>query len=126
MLTQNPLRFLVADDAGAGKTVMTGLYIREMINRGRLRRVIICCPAGLTWNWQRELRTFFDLEFRILRGQDFQNGDPLSDDHGLFIISVDTAATESIRQRLQNLTYRRCYLGLFDYGPKLSGTGRLP
>ena len=68
MLPQNPLRFLLADDAGAGKTVMTGLYIREMINRGRLRRVIICCPAGLTWNWQRELRNFFDLDFRILRG----------------------------------------------------------
>ena len=40
---------LLADDAGAGKTIMTGLYVREMINRGRLRRVIICCPAGLTW-----------------------------------------------------------------------------
>ena len=100
MLPQNPLRFLLADDAGAGKTVMTGLYIREMINRGRLRRVLICCPAGLTWNWQRELRNFFDLEFRILRGQDFQSGDPFSNDHGLFIISVDTAATEAVRERL--------------------------
>ena len=102
MLPQNPLRFLLADDAGAGKTVMTGLYIREMLNRGRLRRVIICCPAGLTWNWQRELRNFFDLDFRILRGQDFQNGDPLTDEQGLFIISVDTAATEAIRERLQS------------------------
>ena len=100
MLPQNPLRFLLADDAGAGKTVMTGLYIREMINRGRLRRVIICCPAGLTWNWQRELRNFFDLDFRILRGQDFQTGDPLTDEHGLFVISVDTAATEPVRERL--------------------------
>src|ERR1017187_1776689 len=100
LLPQNPLRFLLADDAGAGKTIMTGLYIREMINRGRLKRAIICAPAGLTWNWQRELRNFFDLEFRILRGQDFQNGDSLANEQGLFIISVDTAATESIRDRL--------------------------
>jgi len=117
MLPQNPLRFLLADDAGAGKTVMTGLYIREMLNRGRLRRVIICCPAGLTWNWQRELRNFFDLEFRILRGQDFQNGDPLANDQGLFIISVDTASTESIRERLAASQFD---LVVFDEAHKLS------
>jgi superfamily II DNA or RNA helicase len=120
MLPQNPLRFLLADDAGAGKTVMTGLYIREMLNRGRLRRVIICCPAGLTWNWQRELRNFFDLEFKILRGQDFQNGDPLASEDGLFIISVDTAATEAIRERLQNLSNGRFDLAVFDEAHKLS------
>src|SRR5580700_6713863 len=90
LLPQNPLRFLLADDAGAGKTIMTGLYIREMINRGRLRRAIICAPAGLTWNWRRELRHFFDLDFTILRGSDFAKGDPLTEPGaGLFIISVD-------------------------------------
>ena len=95
LLPQNPLRFLLADDAGAGKTIMTGLYIREMINRGRLKRAIICAPAGLTWNWRRELRHFFDLEFTILRGADFAKGDPLTEPGaGLFIISVDTAATD--------------------------------
>ena len=124
MLPQNPLRFLLADDAGAGKTVMTGLYIREMINRGRLRRVLICCPAGLTWNWQRELRNFFDLEFRILRGQDFQSGDPFSNDHGLFIISVDTAATEAVRERLQDLTDGRFDLVVFDEAHKLAWADR--
>jgi len=124
MLPQNPLRFLLADDAGAGKTVMTGLYIREMINRGRLRRVLICCPAGLTWNWQRELRNFFDLEFRILRGQDFQSGDPLSNDQGLFIISVDTAATDAVRERLQNLTDGRFDLVVFDEAHKLAWADR--
>src|SRR5262249_11898340 len=101
LLPQNPLRFLLADDAGAGKTIMTGLYIREMINRGRLKRAIICAPAGLTWNWRRELRHFFDLEFTILRGADFAKGDPLTEPGaGLFIISVDTAATDAVRERL--------------------------
>ena len=79
LLPQNPLRYLLADDAGAGKTIMTGLYIREMVNRGRMRRAIIFCPAGLTWNWRRELHHFFDLEFRVLRSADFDERDPFSE-----------------------------------------------
>ena len=68
MLGQDPLRFLLADDAGAGKTIMTGLYVREMLLRGRIRRVLIVPPAGLVGNWERELRTLFRLQFRILSG----------------------------------------------------------
>jgi superfamily II DNA or RNA helicase len=121
LLPQNPLRFLLADDAGAGKTIMTGLYIREMINRGRLRRAIICAPAGLTWNWRRELRHFFDLDFTILRGADFAKGDPLTEPGpGLFIISVDTAATDAVRERLTAPTLPRFDLAVFDEAHKLS------
>src|SRR6266498_3359963 len=46
LIPQSPLRFLLADDAGAGKTIMAGLYLLEMLNRGRVKRVLICCPAG--------------------------------------------------------------------------------
>ena len=121
LLPQNPLRFLLADDAGAGKTIMTGLYIREMINRGRLRRAIICAPAGLTWNWRRELRHFFDLDFTILRGADFAKGDPLTEPGaGLFIISVDTAATDAVRERLTADTLPSFDLAVFDEAHKLS------
>jgi SNF2 family DNA or RNA helicase len=121
LLPQNPLRFLLADDAGAGKTIMTGLYIREMINRGRLKRAIICAPAGLTWNWRHELRHFFDLEFTILRGADFAKGDPLTDPGaGLFIISVDTAATDAVRERLTAATLPPFDLAVFDEAHKLS------
>ena len=121
LLPQNPLRFLLADDAGAGKTIMTGLYIREMINRGRLRRAIICAPAGLTWNWRRELRHFFDLDFTILRGSDFAKGDPLTEPGaGLFIISVDTAATDAVRERLSAPNLPRFDLAVFDEAHKLS------
>jgi superfamily II DNA or RNA helicase len=121
LLPQNPLRYLLADDAGAGKTIMTGLYIREMINRGRLRRAIICAPAGLTWNWRRELRHFFDLEFTILRGSDFAKGDPLTEPGaGLFIISVDTAATDAVRERLTAAALPRFDLAVFDEAHKLS------
>ncbi|HEY7495673.1 MAG TPA: helix-turn-helix domain-containing protein, partial [Candidatus Tectomicrobia bacterium] len=72
LMHQLPLRFLLADDAGAGKTIMAGLYILEMLNRGRIKRVLICCPAGLVFNWQRELRFFFELNFTILRGTDIR------------------------------------------------------
>ncbi len=121
MLPQNPLRFLLADDAGAGKTIMTGLYIREMINRGRMQRVLICCPAGLTWNWRSELRYYFDLDFRILQGADFQKGDPLSNaDHSCFIISVDTAATDEVRKRLTSHAVPPFDLAVFDEAHKLS------
>src|SRR5260370_14645684 len=121
MLPQNPLRFLLADDAGAGKTIMTGLYIREMINRGRLKRALICAPAGLTWNWRRELHYFFDLEFTILRRADFTKGDPLTEPGpGLFIISVDTAATDTVRERLIASALPRFDLVVFDEAHKLA------
>jgi len=118
LLPQNPLRYLLADDAGAGKTIMTGLYIREMINRGRLSRSLICAPAGLTWNWLQELRHFFDLEFKVLKGSDFAKGDPLTEPGaGLFIISVDTAATDAVRPRIAAGNFD---LIVFDEAHKLS------
>lgn len=121
MLPQNPMRFFLADDAGAGKTIMTGLYIREMVNRGRLSRVIVCCPAGLTWNWQRELRYFFDLDFAVLRGADFAKGNPLSPNGKCFaIVSVDTAATVAVRDYLTSEALNPFDLVVFDEAHKLS------
>lgn len=121
MLPQNPMRFFLADDAGAGKTIMTGLYIREMANRGRLSRVVICCPAGLTWNWQRELRHFFDLDFTILRGTDFSKGNPISPTEKCsIIVSVDTAATSAVKNYLTSEAMRPFDLVVFDEAHKLS------
>lgn len=121
LLPQTPLRFLLADDAGAGKTIMAGLYIREMINRGRLKTALICTPAGLTWNWRRELLHFFDLNFTILRGADLQKGNPFSEgDTGLFIVSVDTAATEFGRNQLLSPLVPAFDLVVFDEAHKLS------
>lgn len=55
LLREPRLRFLLADDAGAGKTIMAGLYIREMLLRRLVKRVLIVPPAGLVGNWRREL-----------------------------------------------------------------------
>lgn len=54
------VRFLLADDAGAGKTIMAGLLIRELKLRGLAERILIVCPANLTFQWQRELKEKFD------------------------------------------------------------------
>ena len=66
MLPRQPLRFLLADDPGAGKTIMAGLLIRELIARGDLERCLIVCPGSLAEQWQDELYQRFQLPFEIM------------------------------------------------------------
>ncbi|MBL9045672.1 MAG: DUF3883 domain-containing protein [Myxococcales bacterium] len=66
MLPRQPLRFLLADDPGAGKTIMAGLLMKELIARGDLVRCIIVCPGSLVEQWQDELYRRFQLPFDIL------------------------------------------------------------
>ncbi len=66
MLPRHPLRFLLADDPGAGKTIMAGLLIKELIARGDLQRCLIVCPGSLAEQWQDELYRRFHLPFEIL------------------------------------------------------------
>jgi superfamily II DNA or RNA helicase len=66
MLPRQPLRFLLADDPGAGKTIMAGLLIKELIARGDLHRCLIVCPGSLAEQWQDELYHRFHLPFEIL------------------------------------------------------------
>ena len=66
MLPRQPLRFLLADDPGAGKTIMAGLLIKELIARGDLQRCLVVCPGMLAEQWQDELYRRFNLPFDIL------------------------------------------------------------
>src|SRR3989442_1242843 len=66
MLPRQPLRFLLADDPGAGKTIMAGLLIKELIARGDLHRCLVVCPGSLAEQWQDELYRRFHLPFEIL------------------------------------------------------------
>lgn len=66
MLPRQPLRFLLADDPGAGKTIMAGLLMRELQIRGDLRRCLVVCPGSLAVQWQDELSQKFHLPFEIL------------------------------------------------------------
>jgi superfamily II DNA or RNA helicase len=121
MLKQSRLRFLLADDAGAGKTIMTGLYIREMLSRRLLKRVLIVPPAGLVGNWQREFLTLFSLQFAIVSGSDARNNNPFTgplSNH--LIVSLDTLARERVFARLQEDEVEPYELVVFDEVHKLS------
>ena len=125
MLNQSPLRYLLADDAGAGKTIMTGLYIREMLARRLIRRILIVPPAGLVGNWERELRHLFRLGFRIVSGSDSRLHNPFEGkESNLIIVSVDTLATDRMIGRLGEPSTEAYDLVVFDEAHKLSANRR--
>lgn len=66
MLPRQPLRYVLADDPGAGKTIMTGLLLKELIIRGDVKRCLIVSPGNLAEQWQDELYQKFHLHFDIL------------------------------------------------------------
>lgn len=121
MLPQPRLRFLLADDAGAGKTIMAGLYIREMLARRLIHRVLIAPPAGLVANWEREMRKLFGLHFQIVSGADARAGNPFTGpESNLTIVSIDTLAGERAFARLQEPQVLPYDLVIFDEAHKLS------
>ena len=67
------VRFLLADDAGAGKTIMAGLLIKELKLRGMCERILIVAPANLAFQWQRELKEKFDEKFFVIKGDDIRD-----------------------------------------------------
>lgn len=121
MLPQSRLRFLLADDAGAGKTIMTGLYVRESLSRRTLRRVMVVAPAGLVGNWYRELRKLFQLQFKIIVGSDAKDGNPfLGSDSDLVIVSVDSLRSPRLFTCLRDPVVQPYDLVVFDEAHKLS------
>ncbi len=121
MLKQNRLRFLLADDAGAGKTIMTGLYIREMLTRRLISRILIVPPAGLVGNWEHEMRNLFNLPFRIVVGSDAKTDNPfIGSNSDLLIVSVDTLRSDTMFSRLQEPEVAPYDLVIFDESHKLA------
>lgn len=91
MLTRQPLRFLLADDPGAGKTIMAGLLIKELLIRGDLHRCLICAPGSLVEQWQDELGSKFHLPFEIITRETVEasrSGNPFVEKN-LAIIRLD-------------------------------------
>lgn len=123
MLPQTRLRFLLADDAGAGKTIMTGLYVRQSLSRRTIRRVLVVAPAGLVGNWRRELRKLFQLNFRIVVGADTRDGNPflgsLSD---LVVASIDSLRSPRLFEALREPSVEPYDLVVFDEAHKLSAS----
>jgi len=121
MLHQARLRFLLADDAGAGKTIMSGLYMREMLSRRLMHRILIVTPAGLLGNWRRELLTLFNLPFHIVTSADARADNPFIGEAGdQIIISVDTLASSRVFARLREPNVVPYDLVIFDEAHKLA------
>jgi superfamily II DNA or RNA helicase len=101
MLPQPRLRYLLADDPGAGKTIMAGLLIKEMKLREAIDRVLILCPAPLTIQWQDELLRWFgesfDIVFSAVDQQQLVNPWQRSSQ---IIASLDYAKQEDVRERV--------------------------
>ncbi len=104
MLPRQPLRFLLADDPGAGKTIMAGLLIKELIIRGDLERCLIVAPGSLVDQWQDELKEKFSLDFRIVTRDQIEaslTGNPFAE-HGRLILRLDMAArSDELKAKLE-------------------------
>jgi superfamily II DNA or RNA helicase len=104
MLPRQPLRFLLADDPGAGKTIMAGLLIKELIIRGDLERCLIVAPGNLVEQWQDELKEKFDLTFDIVSREQIETsvtGNPFVE-RAKLIMRLDMAArSETLQAKLQ-------------------------
>jgi superfamily II DNA or RNA helicase len=99
------VRFLLADDAGAGKTIMAGLLIRELELRGLAERILIVCPANLAFQWQRELKEKFDEKFYVLKGGEIREQFGVNQwlDRNHIITSLDLAKREDILPGLRQV-----------------------
>ena len=100
MLPQPRLRFLLADDPGAGKTIMAGLLIKELKLRGAIERCLILTPAPLTIQWQDELSRFFNEQFQIVHSANDQQFSNLWERENLVISSMDYAKQDNVRERV--------------------------
>src|SRR5271168_1046463 len=122
MLPRQPLRFLLADDPGAGKTIMAGLLIKELLIRGDLHRCLIVCPGNLAEQWQDELYQRFQLPFEILTNDKLESartGNWFAENH-LAICRLDKLSrTEDVQAKLENTDWD---LIVCDEAHKMSAT----
>lgn len=103
MMRIQPLRFVLADDPGAGKTIMSGLYIRETAIRGDVERVLIVAPGSLVVQWQDELWQRFHLDFRVLTNdmvETARTGNPFNEENLLIARLDQLARREDLQEKL--------------------------
>lgn len=105
MLTRQPLKYLLADDPGAGKTIMTGLFLKELLVRGDLKRCLICCPGSLVEQWQDELNQKFQLPFEIMtreRMEAARTGNAFAEMNYVICRMDQLSRNEDVQARLEN------------------------
>jgi len=120
MLPKQPLRFVLADDPGAGKTIMAGLLIRELLMRADARRILIVSPGGLTEQWQDELLEKFGVRFEIFsrEKQEHCATGNLFDEHDQLICRLDQLSRNEDDQ--DKLRHSEWDLIIVDEAHKLS------
>ncbi|KLU38980.1 MAG: RNA helicase [Peptococcaceae bacterium 1109] len=122
MLPRLPLRFVLADDPGAGKTIMTGLLLKELMIRGDLRRCLIVTPGSLAEQWQDELYHKFNLRFEILTNDRIQSSvsGNVFREAGFLIARLDKLArSDDLQQKLGDTDWD---LVVVDEAHKMSAT----
>ncbi|REK81280.1 DUF3883 domain-containing protein [Rhodococcus erythropolis] len=133
LLPRTPLRFLLADDPGAGKTIMAGLYIKELILRDDVRKCLIVAPGGLVEQWQDELFFKFGLRFDLLTNQLIDANVNLNvfDSNPLLIARMDQLArNEQLQEQLAETQWDLIIvdeahrMGAHYFGGKLQKTKR--
>lgn len=99
------VRFLLADDAGAGKTIMAGLLVRELKLRGLIERILVVCPANLAFQWQRELKEKFDEKFEVVKGGDLREQYGINQflERSQVITSLDLAKRDDVLPGLRQV-----------------------
>lgn len=120
MLPRQPLRFVLADDPGAGKTIMAGLYIRELIMRADARRILIVAPGSLVDQWRDEMFEKFGLEFNIYSSaleQATPNSNPFENHHHLIVRLDQISRNEDMQEKLCSAGWD---LAVFDEAHKLA------
>ena len=108
LIPRTPLRFLLADDPGAGKTIMAGLYIKELMLRGDLARCLIVAPGSLVEQWQEELLDKFGLRFELLTRSlvDATLDENVFDRHSLLLARMDQLSrSEELQWLLEQSDY---------------------
>ena len=104
MLSRLPLRYILADDPGSGKTIMTGLFLKELLVRGDLKRCMIVSPGNLAEQWQDELFRKFNLRFEILTNDRIESavtGNVFTESN-LCIVRLDKLSrNEEIQEKLR-------------------------
>lgn len=109
LLSRPVVRALLAHDAGAGKTIMSGMLIKELKRRQATRRILIVAPAGLTGQWRRELLTKFGEDFTII-SRDYMTRQRLDAldvwrETDAAIVSVDFARQKNMRLALESVEW---------------------
>lgn len=118
LLPQPSIRFLLADDTGAGKTIMTGLLLKELIMRKRIERILIVTPGGLTKQWQEdEMGIKFNIPFKLANRASYIAEPTIFQDNDRIVASIDFVCRDDIMKVLENTSWD---LIIFDEAHKLS------